>query len=260
MDYSGRKRRYSGPSTPVQIAKRMMTIRKRFNSGSVRRALFQSPYYRPNLMGFRRRSKSIFPDKGYHDDEDHWGDFSSSAGVTNYVSMPYLGQAKNQRHTNKIKIWSISANGALHIKTAGANPDTIIATVFLMWAHNPNGGSNPPAFNDVFTTSTNMDDQHNPSCAKIKHPMLAYYKCLARKHIVLIPYTNYCAGENRALFNINIKFRGRNAKYVEFGESSSGGSYSDIKSGGLFYYVRYYSPDPAARLEGDWNCRVIYYH
>lgn len=209
-------------------------------------------------MGLRRRPKGEFPDKGYHDDEDHWSPFTMSEGKSSYVTLPRLGQGKNQRHTGKIKIYTISVNYSLHVVKC-ANPETIQVEVILVWAHRPNGGS-LPKFDDIFQTGVSMDDQHNVICAKLKHPMTKFYKVLSRNVHYMEPYTTYCAGKNRCHGSINLKFRGRNTKYVTFGEDSSGGTFTDIVSGGLFYYVRFVCSDNSAQLEGDWNARVIYYH
>lgn len=220
--------------------------------------MFRSITQKPNIALFRGRSQFNFPDKGFHDDEEHWDAFTQSEGKGQYVSMPYLGQGKSQRHTSKIKLYRVSINGSLHVMRC-TNPETILVQVFLMWAYRPNGGE-VPKYSDLFTGGGGMDDQHNPACAKLKHAMTAFYKILARRTIYLQPYTNYCPGFNRKRFTVNLKFTGRSTKYVVFGDDSTGGAFTDIRSGGLFYYVRFVSSDAGAQLQGDWNCRITYYH
>lgn len=214
--------------------------------------------YRPKLMGLRRRPQGDFPDKGWKDDEDHWMGFTSAEGKREYIALPSMGQGKSQRHTNKIKIWSISCSYSLHVLNC-TNPETIGVEIILMWAFRPNGGA-VPKYEDLFTGGDTMDDQHNPMCAKLKHPMTKFYKVLKRVRRYLTPYTTQCGGVNRCHGQINLKFRGRNAKYITFGEESTGGSYTDCVSGGFFYYVRFICSDRGAKLEGDWNARIIYYH
>nr|APP87702.1 CP/V1 [Grapevine geminivirus A]AQN80507.1 CP/V1 [Grapevine geminivirus A] len=256
MDFNPRKRKSFAPLTPAQLA-RQRRWRALVAQGAKRRLTYPS-LYRPQLMNVRRSSQSVYPDKGYHDDEDHWEGFTMSEGKATYVSMPHLGQGASQRHTSKIKLWSISVRGSLHVLNC-SNPETISAQVILVWAHRPEGGS-VPGFYDLFTGGGSMNDQHNPTCAKLKHSMTKSYHVLSRRTFQLTPYTTYSSGRNRVNFQIYKVFRGRNTKYVTFGEDSTGGSYSDIKYGGLFYFIRFISSDAGAKLEGDWNCRIIYYH
>lgn len=245
------------PSTHVHLA-RQKRWRQALSLGYIRRQPFRSIAHKPNLALFRGRSQFNLPDKGVHDDEEHWDAFIQAEGKGQYVSMPYLGQGKSQRHTSRIKLYRVSINGALHVLKS-MNPETILVQVFLMWAYRPNGGA-VPKFTDLFTCGGGMDDQQNPACAKLKHPMSSFYKILARKTIYLQPYTNYCPGFNRKRFTVNLKFTGRNTNYVVFGDECTGGAYTDIRCGGLFYYVRFVSSDAGAQLQGDWNCRIMYFH
>nr|QNN81468.1 V1 [Grapevine geminivirus A defective DNA] len=134
MDFNPRKRKSFAPLTPAQLA-RQRRWRALVAQGAKRRLTYPS-LYRPQLMNVRRSSQSIYPDKGYHDDEDHWEGFTMSEGKATYVSMPHLGQGASQRHTSKIKLWSISVRGSLHVLSC-TNPETISAQVILVWAHRP---------------------------------------------------------------------------------------------------------------------------
>nr|QIV15592.1 V1 protein [Apple geminivirus] len=255
MDSRGRKRPSFGPLTPAQLSRRVRW-RQSTMAGAMRRLQYGN-VYRPNLMKARRTGSSLYPDKGYHDDEDSLDPFGV-AGVRRHIDMPALGQGKNQRHTSKIKVWSLNIKGVLHLAQVSTT-ETVVAEFFLLWSYRPNGAVLPD-FNEIYTSGSTMTEVSNSLIARMKHEKLAEYKQLARKKITLVKPTNSSAGSNRKTFTVQLKFKGRNAKYLTFQENATLGNWTDLKSGGFFYFIRFVSSDANARMEGHVSSRMIYYH
>lgn len=100
---------------------------------------------------------------------------------------------------------------------------------------------------------------------RIKYEALQNVKLLAHKRVFLKSNTQYCSNQNMAHIPINISMRGRNAKYVDFGDAA-GEELSGLKKGGMFYMIRMSASSTtvasaeAMRLVGRMNSRLIYFH
>ncbi|GAB4857104.1 hypothetical protein Ancab_015016 [Ancistrocladus abbreviatus] len=175
---------------------------------------------------------NMLPDRGVHDDEDSVKPFRPSEAYSNYISMPGLGQAVNQRHTMLIKVSTIHMTGNVHMNVI-KNSETVVVELLLMWAYRPTTEF-APSYGDVFKLPSMMDDQHVRIGRFMKHDQMKDYKVLMRRKFNLQAFTKESAGRNRATFDFYLRFRGRNAKYIQFKEGATTGYYSDSRKGACF--------------------------
>ncbi|GAB4857106.1 hypothetical protein Ancab_015018 [Ancistrocladus abbreviatus] len=106
------------------------------------------------------------------------------------------------------------------------NPETVVVGLLLMWAYRPTMEF-APSYGDVFKLPSMMDDQHVRIGRFMKHDPMKDYKVLMRRKFNLQAFTKESAGRNRATFDFYLRFRGRNAKYIQFKEGATTGYYSD---------------------------------
>lgn len=173
--------------------------------------------------------------------------------------MPNRGNGVSEREGSTIKLYNLNASFNMGIKTTGT-AGCMRVNVYIFWIYRNNGATNTPEFTDIF-----VPDEKGNLIGRIKYEALQKVRLLAKRTVLLKSNTQYCSNNRVGKITINLSFRGRNARYIDFGDSLEG-KLSVLKKGGIFYmimnsaYATSASTSTRMELMGTMDSRLIYFH
>lgn len=245
MEYSRKRRTGATPVTPLQVAKRFQYARNKYRP---RRLTYGNKWVIPVVRGRIGRHPPLL-DKGICDDDSQVKDVTYVRPWSDYLLMPELGQASNQRHAHVFKTWSLYMRGGLHIAAnEGDVGDTVLSDVLFILDRNPTGSS-VPSYSSIFMVR-NFDSDVNCSLNDfVRTDVLSRFKILRRIRVEL------------HTFEVFMKFKGRKSLYTTMRDDAgvTSGMYSNCKKNAILMYVVSHGQEQI-KVEGEINVRRVYYH
>ncbi|QIE08109.1 coat protein [Camellia oleifera geminivirus] len=229
MDYS--RKRKLGPVTPTQVYRRSQRYR-----GAVRRPLYA--FRRPIVRGKRGKYPPLI-DKGIHDEDNNFKGVGYNKEWSNYLLMPQLGQAKDERHAHVFKTWSLNIHGSVHILANPENKgDTVLVDVIVVLDRVP-VGSTSPAYSTVFTSRASDSDTSCNLNDFVNADVVSRFKVLRRVRVNLHTYQTAGSGVSRSTWNTFLRFKGRKAMYTEMRDQAGvgNGAYANCKKNCILFFV-----------------------
>lgn len=201
--------------------------------------------------------------KGVFDEFEVKSEIARNFPYADYFAMPALGNGVGQRSGSRMKVWSLNCSMNIHITQSGNSTERIYGElIYLVYRKGPLTAV--PQFSEIFqvvglSTSDPGSDQLPVTGCMVKHEMLDRVHILRRRNFVMGANTSQTTGPNRLMLQTYLKFRGRQALYVEFADDALQGTIQGIKKNLLLTYV-VMTAHAGCKLECTHKTRMVFYH
>lgn len=190
-----------------------------------------------------------------------------------YVNLPALGNAANERHGHAIKIWSFYLMGTFCLDPIDAHAQDGYIGIYVVLDREPNGRSKP-SFSDIFDlrqarlgqgmeTDAPSSTTLSKTAVMVRQEYLNRYKVIGREVLPVKRPLGSCANHHVIPFRKFYPFKGRrHCLFVNFRDDPSciDGSYLNCKRNSLLLYVVYESNVASCKLRWQMRSRIKYYH